>query len=54
LDTSRNRFGTTPSCFFTASSSGWEAAGAASMAAGVGMRDMAISSSEPWRLTPVK
>ena len=36
-------FGTMPSCFLTASSKGCEAAGAASMVAGVGMRDMVLS-----------
>src|SRR5262245_22581976 len=35
-------FGTTPSCFLTASSSGREAAGAASIVAGVGTRDIGV------------
>ncbi len=36
-------FGTTTSCFLTASSSGREAAGAVSIVAGVGMRDSTVS-----------
>lgn len=36
-------FGTTPSCFLTALSISREAAGAVSIAAGVGMRDIAVS-----------
>ena len=43
LATRRNRFGATPSCFFTASSMGREAAGALSIVAGNGMRDMMFS-----------
>jgi hypothetical protein len=43
LATKQNRFGTTPNCFLTASSSGREAAGAASIVAGVGMREMKLS-----------
>jgi hypothetical protein len=35
-------FGTTPSCFLTPSSKGREAAGAASIVVGVGMRDTGV------------
>ena len=40
VETRRKRFGTMPSCFLTASSKGCEAAGAASMVAGIGRRDI--------------
>src|SRR5579863_9947103 len=39
--TKRNRLGTTPSCFLTASSRGWAADGASSIEVGVGRRGMA-------------
>ena len=42
-------FGTTPSCLFTPSSRGREAVGAASIVAGVGMRDMGVPF---WGLRP--
>ena len=39
----RNMFGPTPNYFLTPSSNGRDAVGAASIVAGVGMRDMAVS-----------
>src|SRR5258708_1347692 len=42
LLTRRNKFGTPPSCFLTAESKGWGAAGEASIEAGVGRRDTAL------------